>query len=102
MLLVIYAVAGLMVSEIRYFSFKEIRLHHRHPFQVLLGLILLIMVTIAAPQPVLFLTIVAYALSGPVVYFGRVVSGRRRLAARATQPPPGPTGPVRSSPTPPP
>src|SRR5882724_8226271 len=89
MLLVIYAVAGLMVSEIRYFSFKEIRLHHRHPFQVLLGLILLIMLTIAAPQPVLFLAIVTYALSGPVVYFGRLLSGRRRLAARAGQTPAG-------------
>jgi len=98
MLLVIYAVAGLMVSEIRYFSFKEIRLQHRHPFQVLLGLILLIMLTIAAPQPVLFLGIVTYALSGPFVYLVRLVSGRRRLAARAGQPPAGRTGPVRSTP----
>src|SRR5438128_11346750 len=100
MLLVIYAVAGLMVSEVRYFSFKEIRLHHRHPFQVLLGLILIIMLAIAAPQPVLFLGILTYALSGPVVYLGRLAAGRRRLAARAGQPPGGRA--VRSStPTPP-
>ena len=103
MLLVIYAVAGLMVSEIRYFSFKEIKLHHRHPFQVLLGLIVLIMLTIAAPQPVLFLAIVTYALSGPVVYLGRLLSGRRRLAARAGQAPAGRVGGVRGgAPTPPP
>jgi len=103
MLLVIYAVAGLMVSEIRYFSFKEIKLHHRHPFQVLLGLIVLIMLTIAAPQPVLFLAIVTYALSGPVVYLGRLLSGRRRLAARAGQTPAGRVGGVRGgAPTPPP
>jgi len=102
MLLVIYAVAGLMVSEIRYFSFKEIRLQHRHPFQVLLGLILLIMLAIAAPQPVLFLAIVTYALSGPVVYLVRLVAGRRRLAARSGQTPGGRTGVFRSStPTPP-
>ena len=101
MLLVIYGVAGLMVSEIRYFSFKEIRLHHRHPFQVLLGLIVLIMLTIAAPQPVLFLAIVTYALSGPVVYLGRLLSGRRRLAARAGQTPAGRPGAVRSAPPPP-
>jgi len=100
MLLVIYAVAGLMVSEIRYFSFKEIRLHHRHPFQVLLGLIVVIMLTIAAPQPVLFLTIVTYALSGPVIYLGRLLSGRRRLAARAGQTPPGRPGAVRTAPPP--
>src|SRR5438046_2673513 len=66
MLLVIYAVAGLMVSEIRYYSFKEIRFHHRHPFSVLLGLIVLIMLTIAQPEPVLFIVISIYALSGPV------------------------------------
>src|SRR5437016_2060094 len=52
MLLVIYGVAGLMVSEIRYFSFKEIRFHHRHPFSVLLGLIFLIMLTIGAPEAI--------------------------------------------------
>ena len=102
MLLVIYAVAGLMVSEIRYFSFKEIRLQHRHPFQVLLGLILLIMLTIAAPQPVLFLGIVTYALSGPVVYLVRLLAGRRRMAARAGQPPGARAGVFRSTtPTPP-
>jgi len=100
MLLVLYPVAGFMVSEIRYFSFKEIKLHHRHPFQVLLGLIVLIMLTIAAPQPVLFLAIVTYALSGPVVYLGRLLSGRRRLAARAGQTPAGRPGAVRSAPPP--
>jgi hypothetical protein len=57
MLLLIYGVAALMVSEIRYYSFKEIRFHHRHPFQVLLGLILLLYLTIGAPQVMLFLGI---------------------------------------------
>jgi CDP-diacylglycerol--serine O-phosphatidyltransferase len=88
MLLVIFTVAGLMVSEFRYFSFKEIRLHHRHPFSVLLGLILLLMMTIAAPQPMLFLGIMGYALSGPVVYVVRLLAGRRRLAAREPSPAP--------------
>jgi CDP-diacylglycerol--serine O-phosphatidyltransferase len=81
MLLVIYAVAGLMVSEIRYYSFKEIRFHHRHPFPVLLGLIFLIMLAIAKPEPVLFLTITTYALSGPVVLAARLMTGRARRRA---------------------
>src|SRR5262249_12532899 len=46
MLLVVFGVAALMVSEIRYYSFKEIRFHHRHPFPVLLGLILVIYLTV--------------------------------------------------------
>src|SRR5438034_5902387 len=78
MLLVIYGVAGLMVSEIRYFSFKEIRFHHRHPFPVLLGLIFLIMLTIGAPEAMLFLGITGYALSGPIALLGRRLRRRRR------------------------
>jgi len=81
MLLVIYGVAALMVSEIRYFSFKEIRLHHRHPFPVLLGLIVLIMLTIGAPQVMFFLGVTTYALSGPVTLLVRLLSWRRRKAA---------------------
>ena len=81
MLLVIYGVAGLMVSEIRYFSFKEIRFHHRHPFPVLLGLIFLIMLTIGAPEAMLFLGITGYALSGPIALLGRRLRRRRRASS---------------------
>ena len=79
MLLLIYAVAALMVSEFRYFSFKEIKFHQRHPFPVLLGLILLIMLTIGAPELMLFLGITSYALSAPAMAMWRLVRrGRRR------------------------
>jgi CDP-diacylglycerol--serine O-phosphatidyltransferase len=88
MLLVIYAVAALMVSEIRYFSFKEIRLYRRHPFSVLLGLILLLMLTVGAPQPMLFLGATGYAVSGPLGLALRLATGRRRRpAAPAAEPP---------------
>jgi CDP-diacylglycerol--serine O-phosphatidyltransferase len=96
MLLVIYAVAGLMVSEIRYYSFKEIRFHHRHPFSVLLGLILLIVLTIGAPEVVLFLGTTSYALSGLVGVVVRGLAGRRRHAAgppQAQAPAPAPAQP---------
>jgi CDP-diacylglycerol--serine O-phosphatidyltransferase len=88
MLLLIYAVAALMVSEFRYFSFKEIKLHQRHPFPVLLGLILLIMLTIGAPELMLFLGITAYALSAPVMATWRLVRGRRRTVAPPSVPAP--------------
>jgi CDP-diacylglycerol---serine O-phosphatidyltransferase len=82
MLLVIYAVAGLMVSEFRYFSFKEFKVHRRHPFPVLLGLILLIMLTIGAPEVMLFVGITSYALSAPVTSLWRLVRrGRRPVPA---------------------
>jgi len=90
MLLVIYGVAGLMVSEVRYYSFKEIRFHHRHPFQVLLGLILVLYLTIGAPQVMLFLGITGYAVSGPVIALVRRFRGAPSAApAPAEAAPPG-------------
>jgi CDP-diacylglycerol--serine O-phosphatidyltransferase len=88
MLLLIYAVAGLMVSEFRYFSFKEFRLHRRHPFPVLLALIVLIMLTIGAPEVMLFVGITSYALSAPATALWRLVRGRRRAPAEAVGEPP--------------
>jgi CDP-diacylglycerol--serine O-phosphatidyltransferase len=100
MLLVIYAVAGLMVSEIRYYSFKEIRFHHRHPFPVLLGLILLIMLTIGAPEAILFLGITGYALSGPLGAVVRRFTGTPQPEPAAEQPPAPPVRVVLDKPAP--
>jgi len=83
MLLVIYAVAALMVSEFRYMSFKEVHLHRRHPFPVLLGLIVLAMLAIGAPELVLFTGITGYALSAPLAAAWRLLRGRRRPPADA-------------------
>jgi len=70
-----------MVSEIRYYSFKEIRFHQRHPFPVLLGLILLIYLTVGQPEVMLFLGIGGYALSGPIGAVMRRLPGRRQPPA---------------------
>jgi CDP-diacylglycerol--serine O-phosphatidyltransferase len=87
MLLVIYAVALLMVSEIRYLSFKDMQLHRRHPFPVLLGLIFVAMVTVGAPEVMLFLGVTSYALSGPVSAVVRAIGRRRRLPPAESRPP---------------
>ncbi|MGH7339339.1 MAG: CDP-diacylglycerol--serine O-phosphatidyltransferase [Candidatus Rokuibacteriota bacterium] len=97
MLLLIYGVAALMVSEVRYYSFKEIRFHHRHPFQVLLGLILLLYLTIGAPEVMLFLGITGYAMSGPLVALVRRL--RAAPAPMPAQADPGPPG-LRAIPRP--
>lgn len=81
MLLLIYLVAALMVSEFRYFSFKDVNLHRRHPFPVLLGLILLGLLAIGAPEVVLFLGTGGYALSAPIAAAWRLVWRRRRAPA---------------------
>jgi len=76
--------AGLMVSEVRYLSFKEVQLHHRHPFSVLLGLIILGAVTVGAPWPMLFVMAVGYAASGPFALMVRLLGPK--VAAPDTSP----------------
>jgi len=99
MLLLIYGVAALMVSEVRYYSFKEIRFHHRHPFGVLLGLILLLQLTIVAPEVMLFLGIAGYAFSGPVLAVFRRLRAAPVAAEPQPQAEPGPPG-LRAIPKP--
>ncbi len=88
MLLVIFGVAGLMVSEIRYFSFKEIHFHRRHPFPVLLGVIALALLTIGEPRVMLFVGLTGFALSGPFTWLWRQLGKRRRRASAASSVPP--------------
>jgi CDP-diacylglycerol--serine O-phosphatidyltransferase len=75
LLLLIYVLAGLMVSYIRYYSFKELPLRDRQPFWTLLLGIGLIQLIIAEPQVMLFSIFSLYALSGPVRALGRLWRG---------------------------
>ncbi|OFV88924.1 MAG: CDP-diacylglycerol--serine O-phosphatidyltransferase [Acidobacteria bacterium RBG_16_68_9] len=77
LLLVVYGLAGLMVSNIKYFSFKEIRIHRRQPFWVLLAIIIMLNLLIAEPQLLLFAGFLLYVLSGPLRW--AAVRGRRLL-----------------------
>ncbi len=60
-----YLLAFLMISNIRYYSFKDLNFAKRHPFPVLLVAALGIVIVFAYPQKALFLAFCAYALSGP-------------------------------------
>jgi CDP-diacylglycerol--serine O-phosphatidyltransferase len=61
-----YAVAFLMISNIRYYSFKDLNFAKRHPFGVLLVVALGILIVFAQPATSVFLIFCAYAASGPV------------------------------------
>jgi CDP-diacylglycerol--serine O-phosphatidyltransferase len=79
-LLVIYALGGLMVSNIKYFSFKEIDLRRRQPFWLLVAGIFLLKLLIAEPQIFIFTGATLFAVSGPlraVVVRGRWLLRRR-------------------------
>jgi CDP-diacylglycerol--serine O-phosphatidyltransferase len=72
-----YLIAFLMISNIRYYSFKELNFAKRHPFGVLLVVALGILIVFAYPQSAGFLLFAGYALSGPVRW---LVVGKREPA----------------------
>ena len=63
--LMAYCLAFLMVSNLRYRSFKRLQLRERRPFHLLVGSVLVLVVVAAFPHLSLFLGLFVYALSGP-------------------------------------
>lgn len=64
--LVTVAAGGLMVSNVRFHSFKELKLSERVPFTYILAMLAgFILITLDPPR-VLFLVFLGYAVSGPV------------------------------------
>lgn len=57
----------LMVSNIRYLSFKDVNFAHKVPFAVVLGICLVIAVVMVDPPRVLLLLALSYALYAPVL-----------------------------------
>lgn len=64
--MVIAAIGLLMVSNVRYYSFKDIDLKNRVPFMVLLALVLVLAIIAIDPATMLLLLFVGYGASGPV------------------------------------
>ena len=60
--------ALLMVSNIRYYSFKDFNVRKRRPFSVLVALVLILVLLLGEPEIILFGLSALYTLSGPVVY----------------------------------
>ena len=84
-LVMIYVLAFLMVSSIRYFSFKEFDLARRKPFSLFIFIVLSMIVIVMEPTLVLFGFILAYVFSGPV---NMVRAWRKRKALRKLEPVP--------------
>lgn len=66
--LITAVLALLMVSNLRYYSFKDVNFRRRRPFNVLVALILLLILFLAEPEILLFAGAALYVLSGPGVF----------------------------------
>jgi CDP-diacylglycerol--serine O-phosphatidyltransferase len=108
LLLVTYALAVLMVSNVEYFSFKETELYRRQPFWILIAVIIVLKLLIAEPQLMLFAGFSLYAASGPGRLVlkqlhlwpprGRGVGGEELPVATAAPPPSASKSPAAPAP----
>jgi len=78
-LVMIYILSFLMVSNIRYFSFKELDLAKRKPFSIFIFVVLSLIVIVMEPVVVLFAFVLFYVFSGPV---NMVLAWRKKRALR--------------------
>jgi CDP-diacylglycerol--serine O-phosphatidyltransferase len=67
LLLLTYALALLMVSTVRYTSFKNLKLHGRQPLSRFVVAVMLLSFALAAYQVFIFCGISLYVLSGPLM-----------------------------------
>jgi len=82
-LVMIYTLAFLMVSNIRYFSFKELNLAKRKPFSIFIFVVLSLVVIVMEPVVVLFAFVLFYVFSGPV---SMVLAWRKKRVLSKTEP----------------
>jgi CDP-diacylglycerol---serine O-phosphatidyltransferase len=80
-LVMIYLLSFLMVSNVKYVSFKRMDLFQRHPFHSLVAAVLVFVVVATAPTIMGFLLMATYVASGPVSTF--LYHRRRALAEKA-------------------
>ncbi len=80
-IVLIYILSFLMVSTIKYPSFKEFELRNRKPFSFLVAVILMFVVIAYRPKIMLFLIHAIYILSGPVITLYR--SHKKVIAAKS-------------------
>ena len=84
-LVMIYILAFLMVSNIRYFGFKELDLAKRKPFSIFIFVVLSMIVIVMEPTIVLFGFVLLYVFSGPA---SMLMAWHKRRALRRLEPVP--------------
>ena len=77
-IILVYILSFLMVSSIRYPSFKEFELRKQKPFNVLVATILVLVVVAYKPKIMLFFIMIMYILSGPAITLYRLRKRKTR------------------------
>lgn len=80
-LLIVITLALLMVSNVKYYSFKDLNFFSRKPFMSFVLIVIIILVVAAEPQITLFTFSLVYGLSGPCWW----LINHRKAAEKARQ-----------------
>jgi CDP-diacylglycerol--serine O-phosphatidyltransferase len=92
-LLGMIALALLMVSSIKFYSFKDLHFLTREPFMTVVLAVILMIIVLAEPQIMIFTFAVSYAVSGPVWWILRML---RRLFGSSKGAQPAGTGEIKT------
>ncbi len=65
-MLVVFVLSILMVSNIKYYSGKDMMLFSRMPFMTFLVLVGILLIIIYKPEVMIFIICIGYAMSGPL------------------------------------
>lgn len=68
-LVLTFYLAGMMISNVKYHSFKDMDPIKRKPFSVLIAVIIVSIFIVAKHELTFFVIFLGYALSGPILYF---------------------------------
>lgn len=82
-LILIYVLSFLMVSTVRFTSFKKLDIGNRKPFHVLVTVILIFIVIAYKPKIMLFIIMAVYVMSGPVTLLYRLQGRRSQVKDKA-------------------
>jgi CDP-diacylglycerol--serine O-phosphatidyltransferase len=77
-MILVVILALLMVSNIKYYSFKNMNLRSRMPFKILLIAIGIFLIFYYKPEIMAFVMMVGYALSGPIWWAFKLIQKTRR------------------------
>lgn len=88
--LFVFALAFLMVSPVRYRSFKDLDLRQRWPAKAFFFLAAVVAVVAFSPLPAMGAALAAYLVSGPLAWFRAKLSRREPVAPPEQEAPLGP------------
>ncbi|HER62761.1 MAG TPA: CDP-diacylglycerol--serine O-phosphatidyltransferase [Desulfobacteraceae bacterium] len=81
-LLLVYVLSYLMVSNHRYLSFKHVDIKKGKRFQIVVFMLLFLILLATEPPITLFIVALAYVLSGPVLAVYSLISRRHRVTSK--------------------